>query len=144
MNTKPYHKISVIIFALLMLNCSNDDGTVEDFLSVLPSQVSFTAINTCDIGDACCLATEFDFRIGYEANGDTQVNNIQVSILWSDGDSDTFETDDFNDSGTEVVYDLCYRFGKSEWVEVTHLLVGRTGARSPASIVRVEKPEGAN
>ncbi len=144
MNNTPYHKILLIILSLLMLNCSDDDGTVEEFLSVLPSLVSFNAINTCDIGDPCCLATEFDFRIGYEANGDTELNNIQVSILWSDGDTDTFETDDFNDFGTEVVYDWCYRFGESAWVEVTHVLVGRTGARSPASSVRVEKPDGAN
>ena len=132
----------VTLTGFLVLGCSKDDDSAG-VLEAMPTEVTFTALNTCDIG-GCCLATEFDFTISYESSNGSKINKIMVSIIWSDGDTDTFETDDFNDSGTVITYDWCYRFSDSEWVDVTHVLVGKDGSKSNSSLVRVDKPEGGN
>lgn len=137
------HGIIVLaIVVVLVLGCSKDDDSAGT-LEAMPPEVTFTALNTCDIG-GCCLATEFDFTISYESSNGSEINKITVSIQWSDGDTDTFETNDFTDSGTVVTYDWCYRFSESEWVDVSHVLVGKDGSKSNSSMVRVNKPEGGN
>lgn len=132
----------LMLAGLMALGCSKDDDSAGT-LEAMPPEVAFTALNTCDIG-GCCLATEFDFTISYESSNGSEINKITVSIQWSDGDTDTFETNDFTDSGTVVTYDWCYRFSESEWVDVTHVLVGKDGSKSNSSMVRVNKPEGGN
>lgn len=136
--------ISVLI--VVIMGCSKDDngGGSDVFINAKVSTSTFEQLNTCDIG-SCCLATDFDFTITYEKSSGIALDKIIFDLKWSDGDTETSVKENvFSDSGTSVVYDWCYKFGNDDWVEITHRLVTKQGIASNTSVVRLNKPSGAN
>ena len=132
------------IFSLLALciclfvSCGGDDDVTAN-----TSTVTFDELNMCDIGSGL-MATRFNFRIDYETAEGIEVSKIEFELEWTSGDSDEAETSSFVDMGTHVEYSWCYRFGSEDWVEITHTLVASDGSKSNTSVVRINKPEGAN
>lgn len=147
-NKKGASKVLCISLILLLmgtvLGCSKDDGGSDFFITAKASTSSFEQLNTCDIS-SCCLATEFDFNVVYEASSGIEIDKIIFDLKWSDGDTETGVKEAvFSDSGTSVVYNWCYKFGDDDWVEITHRLISKQGITSNTSVVRLNKPEGAN
>jgi hypothetical protein len=140
---KAYQYLLLLVVLLLFSGCSSDDGPKDTINMVQPALTSFTELNTCDIG-GCCLATEFDFSISYAASDGTEIARIEFELEWSDGDTDENSENDFSDTGSNVTYDWCYRFGETIWVDITHILVSTNGAKSSPITVRLMKPDGAN
>lgn len=135
--------IAAVLCFTVLLGCSRDEGSVDIFITAKVSTSSFEELNTCDI-NSCCLATEFDFKITYEASPGIEISKIIFDIKWPDGDLNSSEEITLTDNGTNVTYDWCYKFGISEWAEITHRLVTKQGITSNSSMVRLNKPEGAN
>ncbi|MEM9547467.1 MAG: hypothetical protein AAGA77_15920, partial [Bacteroidota bacterium] len=89
-------------------------------------------------------ATRFTFNIDYETPDEIEISKIEFDLEWSGGDSDEAETSSFTNMGTHIEYSWCYRFGDEEWVEITHRLVTANDTKSNPSVVRIDKPDGAN
>ena len=140
---KAYKTFLILILSALAVQCSKDDDPQDLISAVQPALTSLSGLNTCDIG-GCCLASEFDFSISYTASDGTEIVKINFDLVWSNGDTDSATENDLADSGAKVDYNWCYRFGDLDWVDVTHTLVSKNGAKSPPSKVRLMKPEGAN
>lgn len=126
---------------LILINCSKDE--TEPSISIEPISVSFTEINTCDI-NSCCLATRFAFNVGYRSTGGVKVSKVLADLTWSDGEESSNETKSFKDTGSGINYKWCFKFGNADWVQVTNRLVSEDGVTSAPSMVKVNKPEGAN
>ncbi|MEB2778140.1 hypothetical protein SYJ56_22705 [Algoriphagus sp. D3-2-R+10] len=131
----------MVLYFMTLSGCSMDES--QPFITVKPSTATFDEINTCNI-NSCCLATRFEFTIGFEASSGTKINKILIDIKWSDGDESARETTDFNNTGSGINYNWCYKFGNEDWVQVTHRLVGDGGITSAPSMVQINKPDGAN
>ena len=134
--------IRFICIALLSTFLFSGCGDSDD-ITANSSSFSFIQLNTCDIGSGD-LATRFNFRVNYDAALDVQISKVLFDIEWSSGDSDSAETSSIDDLATSVEYSWCYRFGSEDWVEITHRLVTSNGTESNESVVRIDKPDGAN
>ena len=131
----------MILYLMTLLGCSKDEP--QPFITVKSSTATFDEINTCDI-NSCCLATQFEFTISFEAASGTKINKILIDTKWSDGDEGAKETTDFGSTGSGINYNWCYKFGNEDWVQVIHRLVGDGGITSAPSMVQINKPDGAN
>lgn len=130
--------VVAIFFTTVFTSCGDDDPiTIKD------SSATFTDLNTCDIGSGA-LATRFSFTIPYDKAEDVTISKILFEINWSNGDTDNSETTNFNDTGSQIEYTWCYRFGSDDWVEIVHTLELSDGTVSNSSAVTINKPDGAN
>ena len=135
-------KIVVVttFFSTLFISCGDDN---EDFITANATTFTFNELNTCNIGSGL-PATSFDFVIDYEASENIEITKITFDLDWSNGDSESTETTEFNDLGTRIEYDWCYRFGGDDWVEITQRIVTNNDLTSNSSVIRVNRPDGAN
>jgi len=129
--------LTVILFSALLMSCG------DDAITATSSSFTFDELNTCDIGSGS-MATRFNFTVGYDASSDIKVSKVLFVINWSSGDTDSGETTNFTDSGGEILYSWCYRYGSEEWVEIVHTLETEDGMVSNSSSVQINKPDGAN
>lgn len=129
-----------IFFSTLFISCGDDS---ENFITAKTSSVTFDDLNTCDIGSGL-PATSFDFIIDYDASDNIEITKILFELTWTSGESESVETTDFTDTGAQIEYDWCYRFGSDDWVEISHRLETKNDKKSNSSLVRVNKPDGAN
>ena len=134
---------TVLLCTTLCFNCSEDDDGPDLFIIAMTSTSSFDDLNTCHI-DSGALATMFDFTIPYEASDGIAINKVVFDIEWSNGDTGSAESNEFINTGTDVLYNWCYRFATDEWVEITHRLETEQGITSNPSVIRVFKPQSAN
>ena len=134
----------VVLLLVAIISCNKDDGSSEVFITTKASSSSFEQLNIYDI-NSCCLATEFDFTIVYQASSGIEIDKIVLDLKWSDGDTETgIQENVLNDFGTSVVYDWCYKFGNDDWVDITHKMVTKQGITSNISVVGLKKPNEAN
>ena len=134
-----FNAIIVALFvSTVFISCGDDDP-----ITLGDSSATFTELNTCDIGSGS-LATRFSFTIPYETSGDVTISKVLFDINWSSGDTDNSQTTNFNDTGSRIEYNWCYRYGSEDWVEITHRLELSDGTTSNSSTVTIDKPDGAN
>ena len=126
-------------FSAILISCGDDS---EEFITAKTSTFSFDVLNTCDIGSGA-LATSFDFVIEFEASDNIEVSKILFDLKWSNGDTESTETTEFSATSTRVEYDWCYRFG-GDWVEITHRIETKNDITSNESVIKVNRPVGAN
>lgn len=143
-----YYKIATLLkimvvttfVSALFISCGDDS---ENFITAKTSSVTFNDLNTCDIGSGL-PATSFDFIIDYEASDNIEITKILFDLKWTSGESESTETTEFTDTGMQIEYDWCYRFGTDDWVEITHRLETKNDKKSNSSVVKVNRPAGAN
>ncbi|MGI9542159.1 MAG: hypothetical protein ACR2MX_02810 [Cyclobacteriaceae bacterium] len=142
MAQKAFSKCFLIcLLALFTFSCSDDEPTIS--ITTQASTVSFGDLNTCDIGSGD-MATLFEFTIPYQASSAIEIEKVITDWKWSNGDQGTNEETNLNNNGASVVYDWCWRFGTLDWVELSARLVTKQGVTSNSSVVRLNKPDGAN
>ena len=127
---------------LVSVSCSDDEPTIS--VTTQSTTLSFGDLNTCDINDGGKFATLFEFTIPYQAASAIEVEKITTDWQWSSGNSGTNEETNFSNTGTNVVYDWCWRFGEDEWVDLTARIVTKQGVISSPSTLRLNKPVDAN
>jgi len=135
----------MMVLIMALIGCDkNDDGRAVSSITAQPAAVSFTVLNTCDTGSTFGPGTKFDIKIKYSSANSAKINKLTFETLWSNGKGSKKETTDFSDSGSEIVHKYCYTLGDKDWVEITYHLVSVDGIVSNPSIIRINKPEGAN
>lgn len=129
------------LFSLLFISCGDDES--DNFITAKSTTFIFNELNTCDIGSGL-PATSFDFNIDYDASDNIEITNILFDLKWSGGDTESTETNEFTDTGMRIEYDWCYRFGNDDWVEITQRLETKNDITSNTSVIKVNRPDGAN
>ena len=142
-----YRQLFILMLSTLvgtiLLGCNNDDVGENAFITAEATELNFDELNTCDIGSDL-MATLFVLTIPYKTSSGNEVDKIEIDMKWSNGDEDSNVEGNFTLENSKAYYDWCFRFGDTEWIEVTTRLVGKQGIKSNPSLIRIVKPEGAN
>jgi hypothetical protein len=132
-----------LILIFLVTSCSKDDPGPTIFIKTEKAQVSFVKVNTCHAGGGVYY-TEFDFIIPYQTSStDIEIEKIIYSI--KAGTSSTEKEDyTFSDSGSQLSFPLCFKFGGAPAIDYTATLVSTEGLKSNTTTVTIDAPPGAN
>ena len=142
--------LNTYLWALLIIvasgnsGCGDDDEKPTVFVNAAPTEVSFTEINKCFGGGAA--HTEFFFAIPYETSANQQIDKVIYSVKAS-GDPGTpaeNEKDDFEDTGTQIKFSLCFQFGGAPSIDFKYTLVSVNGIKSAPRTTIINRPAGAN
>lgn len=138
-NLCTWMSLSFLLLIVISPGCSKDDPAPSVFINSQPTQVSFNEVNKCLVPGGLYY-TRFTFTIPYEASPGLVIDRILFS---AEGSPEKEETD-FDDSGTEITFDLCLKFGGAPKVDFTTTLVSTDDIKSSAKTVTINKPTGAN
>lgn len=130
---------SFLLLIAISLGCSKDDPKPSVFINSQQTQVSFGEVNKCLVTGGLYY-TRFTFTIPYEASPGIEIDRILYS---AEGSPEKAETD-FDDSGSEITFDLCLKFGGAAKVDFTTTLVSTDDIKSSPRTVTINKPAGAN
>lgn len=129
----------LIICAIVLSGCSREDAGPLP-LQVQNLKATFVEVNDCHVGGGVYY-TEYSFTITYKAVPGVEIGKIVYSnSKWLTPK----ETVVFNDTGEEVLFDLCVRFGFEPYFDFATTLVSTEGVKSNEIKVRINKPENAN
>lgn len=133
---------AIMLFVLLLIGCSKDDGPNET-ISVQTQTFLVNGINNCDLSSG--KGSALVFTIPYTVSDGVTISKLLIKTKASDGSSEPEKVNtQFTDNGNTITWATCFRFGSISWVEYEVQLESSNGTKSSVSIVRVNKPSGAN
>ena len=141
LKSKLFQRKQIVLLAMFAVGfgCSKDDPKPKVFINTEQTQVSFTDVNKCHVGDGVYYTT-FSFIIPYDTSPGIEI----ATILYSAQGSSEMEKDIFDDNGTSVTFDLCLKFGGATSTDFTTTLVSTDNIKSSPRTIIINKPTGAN
>jgi hypothetical protein len=142
---KTYFKIFlVLVSSIQLVSCKHDESPSPQF-QILNGSSSYEDLNECSFSSGN-PGTSFDFELDLQpADGNATVDQISFDLLWDDGDNEkNIEEDDFTIVGNTLTFDWCFRYGSSEWFELTVRVIDSNNVKSNSQKIKVNKPDGAN
>ena len=141
---KSYETHTAILFILLIVaisSCSSDDDASSGSIQTQQQTAAIGDLNNCNtsIGTGTIIA----LTIPYTAPTGITIEQLQVNTRVSDGGSDSGINTLFTDSGSEIGWVSCFRFGSQSWVEYEVRLESTDGVLSNPTTVRIDRPNGA-
>lgn len=127
---------------LLFISCSKDDEGSSTSITASAQTFQLNGINNCNTSSGS--GSTFVMTIPYTSSDGVTIEKLQINTKVSDGDSDSDTNTQFTDTGTSIVWAICFRFGPQSWVEYEVKLEGSGGSSSNATTVRINKPNGAD
>ncbi|TAI47196.1 hypothetical protein [Flagellimonas allohymeniacidonis] len=126
---------------LLAVGCSKDDDGSESSINASSQTFELNGVNNCNT--SLGTGSTFVMTIPYSSSDGISIQRLRISTKVSDGGSESSTNSQFTDNGTSIVWASCFRFGTQDWVEYEVRLEGDNGITSNPSIVRINKPTGA-
>ena len=142
---KSYLKIVFVLLVSCHLTACSDDDSPSPQFKILSGTSSYEDLNECSFSGGN-PGTEFYFHLQLQpADANASVDKISFDLLWDDGDNEkNIEEDDFTIVDNTLTFDWCFRYGSSEWFEVTVRVIDENNVKSNSQKIRVDKPDGAN
>jgi hypothetical protein len=142
---KTYFKILLVVLSSSqILSCKDDESPSPQF-QILNGSSSYEDLNECALSSGN-PGTHFDFELDLQpADASASIKEVRFDLLWDDGDNEkNIEEDDFTIVDNTLTFDWCFRFGSSEWFEVTVRVIDENNVKSNSQKIKVNKPDGAN
>ena len=137
---------SIIVLGLLMTvfvgSCSKDDDPDAESISASAQTFQVNGLNNCST--AIGTGSTFVLTIPYTAPEDTSISRLLIRTEVSDGSSEEAVNTQFTDENNSIIWATCFHFGSQTWVEYEVRLESSNGSMSNPSVVRINKPDGAN
>ena len=140
MRTRIYNSIFTVLI-ILFFGCSKDNEESNGSINASPQTFELNGINNCDTTSG--TGSTFVMTIPYTSSDGVVIERLQINTRVSNGDTENSENSQFTDTGSSIVWAVCFRFGPQDWVEYEVRLEGSNGSLSNASNVRINKPNGA-
>lgn len=135
----------LILFFIGMANCSKKDDTPSaPFITTEPTKLTSTNLNSCPTGSGNA-GSKLHCIIPYKASSSIVITQVEYAVTSTTGVNANGQFSAGSD-GTDGNFEtsFCVRFDTNAWVEYTLTLVSSTGLKSNPSVIRFNKPAGAN
>lgn len=135
---------TLILLAMLIAvtGCSKDDDEIESLVVLKAQTFEIIGLNDCSLSSGSGSTTFL--YIPYSAPSGTILKKLHRKTTVSSGESNEDVTTVFSDENNTIEWATCLRFGSQTWMEFEIRMESENGALSNPSVVRINKPAGAN
>lgn len=138
------HALLLAIAGLIILYSCEKDEAPTPFITAGTITIDKTEVNCCELSSGP-VGTQFSYSIPYEASEGIQIAKAEYTSTRSNGSKTSAEYSTATDGsdGTINGYTTIV-FTSSSWVEHSYTLVSSSGIKSNPSVIRFNRPSGAN
>lgn len=139
------HTSALMAIVLISLySCEKEDNEPESVLTAGTVTIEKTEVNCCQLSNGL-TGTQFTYSIPYEAPDGMEVVRVEYTSKRSNGSTNSGEYNTAPDTHDGVINGyITLVFTTSDWVEESYTLVSSTGLKSNPTVIRFDKPPGAN
>ncbi len=134
--------LGILLLVLTASNCSKDDDDMASPVVLKTQTFVIQGTNNCNTSTG--TGSTIFLYIPFTAPDGTAIKKLHRITRVSTGDSKEDVSTVFKNENNTIEWATCIRFGSLTWMEFEVRMEAADGTLSNASIVRINRPAGAN